>query len=273
MILVFMARSEGYVKFSVKKLRFDRRMIKKMLIIGIPSGIQSALFSLSNVMIQSAVNAFGDVIMAGNSAASNLEGFVYIAMNSVYHASLTFVGQNVGAKTYRNIKRITLLCVLIVTAIGMGTAGIILLFRYFFVGLYAHGNDAVIGYAVIRLFTILPFYFLCGVMEVLSGAIRGMGKSVTTMVISLMGACAFRIAWVNLIFFFVPHEIVWVYLSWPISWVLVVLMNTVGLVVYYRRLVRYDSLEARINLHFSKHFRHVNTKTGESQSKKEDCAV
>ncbi len=238
MILVFMARSDGCLQFCIKRLRFHRPLIKKMLYIGIPSGIQGSLFSLSNVMIQSAINGFGDTIMAGNTAASNLEGFVYIAMNAVYQASLTFVGQNVGAKTYRNIKKITILCLCSVVVLGLTTGGVILFFREFFVGLYAPGNAVVTEVAVTRLFSILPVYFLCGMMEVLAGAIRGMGKSVTTMVISLLGACAFRIVWVKTIFLVAPKEISWIYLSYPISWLLVIVFDVLFLVYYYRKLVR-----------------------------------
>ena len=237
MILIFMARSDSCIRFSVRQLRFHWPSIKQMLYIGIPSGIQSSLFSLSNVMIQSGINSFGDVIMAGNSAASNLEGFVYIAMNSVYHAALTFTGQNVGAKKYKNIKRITLYCLICAVILGLGTGGIVLLFRRFFVNLYAPGNEVVMQYAIKRLFAILPVYFLCGMMEVLSGVLRGMGKSVTTMVVSLMGACVFRILWVKLIYYFVPRDIFYIYLSYPISWLLVIGCNALFLILYYRRLV------------------------------------
>ena len=242
MILIFMAKSDGCIHFSPRKLRFHVPLIKRMLYIGVPSGIQGSLFSLSNVMIQSTINSFGDTVMAGNTAASNLEGFVYIAMNAVYQASLTFVGQNVGAKTYRNIKRISLYSVLCVTVIGLSFGGVILLFRQFFVGLYAPGNTAVQEIAIRRLFSILPVYWMCGLMEVLGGAIRGMGKSVTTMVISLLGACAFRILWVKTIFFVAPRTIEMVYLSYPISWMLVIVCNGLFLVRYYRRLTRGEEI-------------------------------
>jgi len=247
MILVFMARSEGCLKFSFRKLRFHRLLIKRMLYIGIPSGIQSSLFALSSVIIQAAINSFGDTIIAGNTAASNLENFVYIAMNAVYQASLTFVGQNVGAKTYKNIKKITVLCLCSVTVLGVAVGGIILLFREFFVGLYAPGNAMVTAVAIARLFIILPSYFLCGGQEVLAGALRGMGKSVTTMVISLFGVCVFRIVWVKTIFLVAPREISWIYLSYPISWLLVILFDVVFLVYYYRKLVRSEKdVESRV---------------------------
>ncbi len=236
MVLVYMSRTDGVLKFSFRKLRLNRVIVKKILLIGIPSGIQSSLFALSNVMIQSSINFFGDVTVAGNAAGSNLEGFVYIAMNSVYHASLTFVGQNVGAKTYENIKKIVWQGVCCAATIGLAVGGIILLFGNFFVGLYATEPE-VIASALKRNAYILPVYFLCGIMEVLSGAIRGMGKSMTSMVISLIGACAFRIVWCKTMVLWFPR-IEMIYLSYPISWLLVIVANAVFLVYYYRNLLK-----------------------------------
>ncbi len=236
MILIFLMKSDGILHFSFRKLRFDKASVRRVLAIGVPSGIQSSLFSLANTMIQSAVNSFGDVAVASYSAAGNLEGFVYVAMNSVYQTAMTFTGQNVGAKKYRNLKRITLLGIVAATVVGLVMGGIILLFSDFFVGLYAPDNEPVLAYTRERLAIILPTYFLCGVMEVLAGVLRGMGKSVFTMINSLVGACAFRILWVKTIYLFVPRDIVWIYLSWPISWVLVILANLVCLIIFYRRL-------------------------------------
>lgn len=236
MILIFMHRSDGCMHVAFSRLRLDGHIIRKILYIGIPSGIQSSLFSLSNVMIQSSINTFGDAVMAGNTAASNLEGFIYIIMNSVSQASVTFVGQNVGAKYYTNIKKITWYTVLCVVVLGLSSSGIVILFREFFVGLYAPGNPEVIEIAIGRIFSVLPLYFLCGLMEVLGGALRGMGKSITTMVISLLGACAFRIFWVKVILPVFP-VIECVYLSYPVSWLTVVLCDVIFLVVYYRKLV------------------------------------
>ena len=237
MILVYMHRQEGCMHVSFRKLRLDRHIIGKILYIGVPSGFQSALFSLSNVMIQASINGFGDVVMAGNTAGANLEGFIYIIMNAVSQASVTFVGQNVGARKYENIKRVTWYNLACVTILGLFSAGVVILFRYFFVGLYASGNPQVIEVAVGRILAVLPFHFLCGVMEVLGGALRGMGKSITTMVISLLGACAFRILWVNTVLPLFP-VVKCVYLSYPISWLLVVVCNAIFLIVEYRKHTR-----------------------------------
>ncbi len=241
MILTYMSRTDGVLKFSFRKLRLNRLIVKKILAIGIPSGIQSSLFSLSNVMIQSSINFFGDVVVAGNAAGGNLEGFVYIAMNAMYHAALTFVGQNVGAKKYHNIKRITLCCTLCATVIGLAVGGVILLFGGFFVGIYASEPD-VIAAGLTRNWAILPFYWMCGVMEALCGAIRGMGKSMTTMVISLLGACVLRVVWCKTlaVWFRTVNMVYW---CWPVSWVVVIVASIIAFAYFYKQLIRQQSFD------------------------------
>ncbi len=240
MIVVYMLRTKGVMHLSFSKLHIHLRILGQMLYIGIPSGLQGVGFALANVMIQSSINYFGDTVMAGNAASSNLEHFCYIAINSVYHASLTFVGQNVGAKRYENIRKVMWNCLLCVTVIGLGTSGILLMFRNFFVGFYIT-DSAAMEVAVMRMLWILPLYFTCGTMDVFCGAIRGMGKSVTSMVISLLGVCVFRIAWVKILFVVVAEpSIGQVYLSYPISWVLVNFCSAVAFLYYYRKLVRSD---------------------------------
>ncbi len=254
LILIYMMRVDSPIKFSFKKLCLDKASIKRMLVIGIPSGLQSTLFSFSNVLIQSSVNGFGDLVMAGNAAASNLEGFSYIAMNAVYRASLNFTGQNVGAKKYKNIKIITIQTVICASVIGLVCAAIILLFRNALVGLYisdegitAEAFKITWDAAMKRLFYILPLYFLCGVMEALCGVLRGMGKSISAMVFSLVGACAFRIIWIETVFKFISPEINTVYLSYPISWLLVIIMDLIYLIYSYRKIVRQTPTDALFN--------------------------
>ena len=243
MILRFMHKSEGPIHLSFKSLRLHTPLLKKILYIGIPSGLQGTLFSFSNVLIQSSLNALDTELsmmgnlVAGNTAAGNLEGFVYIAMNAVYQASMTFVGQNVGAKRYSNIKKIVWTCVLCAASIGIVSSAVILLFREFFVGLYVKGNPVVMQGAIRRMLIILPLYWMCGVMETLSGALRGMGKSVTAMIVSLMGACALRIVWIKT-FFVWFHSLECLYFSYPVSWTLVIVTDTICLFFFYRKLTR-----------------------------------
>ena len=237
MILVFMMRSDDYMRFSPKDMCFDKKKISKILYIGIPSGLQSCVFSIGNVMIQSSINSLGETVMAGSAAAANLEGFVYIAMNALYHVSLTFVGQAVGAKAYRYIKKIVAYSVAVVTALGLVTGILILVFNKQLIGLYAPNNEAVLNEALKRLIIILPTYFLCGNMEVLCGALRAMGKSITAMVVSLAGACGLRVLWVQTVFRFV-RTAECVYYSYPISWFITMVCHLIFLIFFVRKVIR-----------------------------------
>ena len=237
MILVFMMRSKDYMHFSFKDIRIDRKKVSKILYIGIPSGIQSCLFSLGNVMIQSSINSLGDVVMAGSAAASNLEGFVYITMNALYHVSLTFVGQAIGAKAYGSIKKIVAYSSAVVSVIGLSCAGLILLFNRPLIGLYAPDNAPVIEEAFTRMLIILPGYFMCGIMEVLCGALRSMGKSITAMVVSLAGACGLRILWVKTVFHFVRTPEC-VYFSYPVSWFITAVCHLIFLSIFLHKLIK-----------------------------------
>lgn len=160
--------------------------------VGLPAGIYGSLFSISNVIIQSAVNGFGKAVMAGNSTATNLEGFVYTSMNAIYNAAITFTGQNYGAKKFDRIKKILLNCILLVIIIGVVMGLSFLLAGRFLSSLYSN-DPVVIEYLLVRLKIILPTYFLCGLMEVLTGVLRGMGYSIIPMIMSFLGACVFRI--------------------------------------------------------------------------------
>ena len=242
LILIYMRRVDNCIKFSFRKLCFDGTSIKRMLVIGIPSGIQGVLFSFSNVLIQSSINSFGDWVMAGNAAASNIEGFVYIAMNAVYRASLTFAGQNMGARKYKNIKLITIQCGFCAAVIGIVCAAVVLLFREPLVGLYVSSEGITpeayaesINTAMTRMFTILPFYFLCGVMESMCGILRGMGKSTITMIFSLLGACALRVVWIETVFKFLLHSPFGIFVSYPISHATVIVLEVIYFIIIYRR--------------------------------------
>ena len=210
----------------------------KMVQIGVPAGMQGALFSISNVLIQSSVNSFGSVAMAGNTAASNIEGFVYTAMNAFHQAAISFSGQNYGARKYKRIFNVLVICEVMVVAVGvlMGNAA------YFFGGtllkLYTI-DPAVIQYGILRMRIISVPYFLCGVMDVAVGALRGMGYAIMPMLVSLTGACLFRVVWIYTIFQSI-RTLECLYFSYPISWTLTFLVHFVCFAVVYRRLLKRD---------------------------------
>ena len=236
MSVVYLMKTSGPLKLSFRELRIDGAKVKKMLHIGIPSGIQSTLFSLSNVLIQSSINSFGDVVVAGSAASSSLEGFLYIAMNSMYHVALTFVGQNVGAKKFKNIKRITAYSAILVVAIGLIGGAILLTFRYPLISLYVTSNAAMDA-AMQRMFIIAGTYFLCGLMDVFCGVLRALDRSVTAMVISLGGACGLRILWIQTMFRWFPSPQM-VYISYPITWIITLSFHLIFIIVVSKKLIR-----------------------------------
>lgn len=236
LVVICLIKDKDYCKMSFRKLRVHGKEFIEILRVGLPAGVYSSLFSLSNVIIQSAVNGFGKAVMAGNSAGSNLEGFVYISMNAFYNAAITFTGQNYGARKYERIKRVFLDCLLLVTVVGAVLGVVFLLFSRFLSSLYSPDPE-VINYSITRLKVDLPLYFTCGVMEVLVGVLRGMGYSIVPMIISFLGACVFRIVWVFTVF--ETWHFLWVlYVSYPVSWILTSAAHLITYLVCYRKIMR-----------------------------------
>lgn len=236
LVLRCLMHSDGDYRLILKELKIVPDKLFKMIQIGLPAGLQGMLFSISNVLIQSSVNSFGSIAMAGNTAASNIEGFIYTAMNSLYQTAISFTGQNYGAQKYKRIGKILLQCQLIVIIVGLvgGNAA------YFSSGtlLRLYSKDAqVIEYGVLRLSIICTTYCLCGMMDVMVGSLRGMGYSIMPMLVSLSGACLFRVVWIYTIFK-QYHTLKCLYWSYPISWTLTFLVHLLCFAVVYRRLCR-----------------------------------
>ncbi len=222
-------------KLSLKKLKIDKYALSQIIGIGLPAGIQGSLFSISNVSVQSAVNSFNiPAVNNGCSAASNLEGFVYMGMNAFQQTATTFVGQNSGARRYYNVGKITGLCMLCASAVGLilGVSGRV--FAPVLLSLYLPEGGEAITYGIIRMNYVCLPYFLCGIMDVLSGTLRGMGTSITPMVVSIMGACGLRILWIMTVF--AKHRTLdMLYLVFPISWIVTILALAVCFVVIWNR--------------------------------------
>lgn len=216
LVMICLLRSDGAIHLDIKELRINPSQLKDIFRIGLPAGLQGSLFSISNVLIQSSVNSFGSIAMAGNSAASNIEGFVYTSMNALHQADLTFASQNLGAKQYDRVRRVMWVCLGVVTAIGLGMG-----LAFYAIGptlISFYNTDAeVIRYGMLRLSIILPTYFLCGTMDTMVGQLRGIGYSILPMIVSLTGACLLRIVWIFTIFAATP-TLNTLYISYPISW-------------------------------------------------------
>ena len=242
LILLCLSRQEGMIRLSRKYLHFSLDKGIRMVKLGVPAGVQGMLFSISNVLIQSSVNGFGATVMAGNTASLNIENFVYISMNGIYQTALSFTSQNMGAGQYKRIDKILLECLGIVSLIGLVLG----------VGAYVFGNSLlhiystdpqVIEIGLLRLSIICTPYFLCGIMDVLVGCLRGMGYSLMPMIVSLIGVCLFRVIWIFTIFQ-IHRELFVLYISYPISWIMTIVVD-----ICCYRIVRKRISEKRVMEH------------------------
>ena len=219
LVMISLMKRTDACRFSFKKIKFHSRQLKKIIFIGLPAGIQGSLFSISNVLIQSSVNSFGSVVMSGNAASQNIEGFVYISMNSFQQTALNFTGQNYGAGKFDRIKKILGIDLVCVFAVGTILSMLVLFFGQPLLSFYINDSDQAIEYGLIRMKYILITYFLCGIMDVMTGMLRGIGSSAAPMLITILGVCGIRIAWIYTVFQSPEyHTIESIYLSYPISW-------------------------------------------------------
>ena len=225
LVLRCLMKSEGMFQLHMGKLRIKKQKALQIVRIGLPAGLQGAIFSISNVLIQSSINSFGSVAMAGNTAAGNLEGFVYTYMNAVYQTNLSFTSQNMGAGNWKRMKKILGICLVFVSVVGLVMGRGFVFFGHQLLGIYS-SDPEVIQYGINRMQVICGTYLLCGIMDVLVGSMRGMGYSFVPMIVSLVGACGLRILWIFTVFQW--HRSLFVlYLSYPITWILTALAHTV----------------------------------------------
>lgn len=228
-------REEGILRLQFSKLTIDTNVLMKIIRIGVPASVQGIMFSISNVIIQASVNSFGAVIVAGNSAAANIEGFVYVSMNAFYQACMTFVSTNVGARKFHRINSIVIKAEIIVTIVGITFGNI----------MYLLGNDVLYFYTdsaevvdagMIRMACVLVPYFLCGMMDVMVGAIRGLGYAIMPMIVTIIGVCGVRLFWI-FTFFKTPrfHETKYLYLTYPVTWSITFLAHVICFVIVKRK--------------------------------------
>lgn len=239
LVIRCLVKTEGDYKLNLRELKIMPDKLLKMIQIGVPAGLQGALFSISNVLIQSSVNSFGSTVMAGNTAASNLEGFTYTAMNALYQTAISFTGQNYGAMKFKRIGKIAVICQLMVVMVGLVMGNTMYLLGDKLLLLYSTEPE-VIEIGLVRLSIISVFYCLCGMMDVMVGSLRGMGYSIMPMLVSLTGACLFRIVWIYTIFQEI-HTLKCLYTSYPISWTLTFSVHLVCFLFVYRKLLKTNS--------------------------------
>ena len=233
LIVLCLMRVDGMCNVNLRRLRFYPDKFRRMMQVGLPAGLQSVIFNISNVLIQSSVNSFGATVVAGNTAASNIEGFVYTSMNALYQTSLSFTSQNLGAKQYHRIDQILVRCLALVLLIGLVLGNGAHLFGRTLLGIYS-GEADVIEYGMMRLGVVSVTYCLCGMMDVVAGSVRGLGYSILPMLVSLAGACVFRVIWIFTVFQW-QHTLFSLYVSYPISWALTISAHLVCYFVVRRR--------------------------------------
>ena len=246
LVLRALMNREDACKLILKDMKIYRQQLVKIIRIGFPAGIQGSLFSISNVIIQSSVNSFGSVVMSGNAAAQNIEGFVYISMNSVSQTALNYAGQNHGAGKFDRIKKIMFACLALAVGAGVSLGGLSVLFARPLLSIYITDSQEAIKYGLIRLLYICLPYFLCGIMDVATGMLRGIGSSVAPMFITVAGVCGFRILWIYTVFR-IPqyHTLEILYSSYMISWAATFIIEAVVFHFILRKMINNNA--ARIS--------------------------
>lgn len=237
-VRTLMRRSDA-CRLELGKLRLHKEQLAKMLRIGLPAGIQSSLFAISNVLIQSSVNSFGDVFMSGSAAAGNIEGFVYVALNAFHQTAVNFIGQNAGAQKNDRVSKTLWICLACTVVVGLSLGSLVWCFGSRLLSIYITDSPEAISYGLIRMGYICLPYFLCGMMDVSTGALRGLGSSFVPMLISVLGVCGLRIGWIMTIFriprFHTPQCL---FLSYSISWAVTFLCQMVAFLIVFREYTR-----------------------------------
>ncbi len=243
LVTIALMRRTDACRLMLKKIRFYKKQLLKIVRIGLPAGIQGSMFSISNVIIQSSINSFNsEAILSGNGAASNLEGFIFVIMNSFHQSAVNYTGQNAGAHQFNRIKKIYGTCLGYVTIASLVSSLTFWLFGRQLLSVYITDSQEAIEYGMIRMTYIMLPYFICGLMDVSTGALRGLGSSFVPMVITVLGVCGIRILWIYTIFQ-IPqyHTPECLYISYVISWTITFIAQTIAYLLVYKKKANADS--------------------------------
>ena len=236
LVLLCLMRAQDCLHFSWRELRVDRRSLALMAKVGIPAGIQSCLFSLANVVIQGAINAYGSIVVAGCSAAGSIDGFIYVAMNTFHQSAQTFLSQNIGAGKYERVKEILKKCLLCTVVTGALLSAVACIWSEPLLRIYNQDPD-VLAVGVVRLRMVVAPYVIFGMADVLTGAMRGCGSPVLPVIVNLLCTCAFRLAWIAAINTD-TMPVTWVYMSYPASWMVLFAVMLICWCRLYRKRIR-----------------------------------
>ena len=236
LVVISLMKRNDSCKLILSKMHFYKPQLVKIIRIGLPSGIQGSLFSISNVLIQSSINSFGDIVMSGNAAAANIDGFLYVILNAFHQTALNYIGQNAGARKYDRVKRVLTICLISVCIVGISVSTVAYLAGPTLLSFYIPDSAEAIQWGMVRLTFLCIPYFLCGLMDVSTGALRGMGASLAPMIISILGVCGIRISWISTIFqmpqFHTPQCL---YASYTVSWIATFTCQMIAFFLIYRK--------------------------------------
>lgn len=226
-------------KLILKNLKISWKRVGEMFKIGIPAGLQSSVFSISNVIIQSSVNSFGAIALSGHAAAQSIDGFVMAAANSFDQPSMNFTAQNYGAGNFKRIKRIVITSMLCATMVGLTVGLGIFALGKPLLSIYINDSAEAISYGMLRLGITAPLYFLCAIMNVLGGAVRGLGHSFAPMVNAVFGACVLRIVFIFTLFKLPAyHSLQALYFSYPVTWIITCGLQAVTLIIVLKKIMK-----------------------------------
>ena len=238
MIVVYMTRLEGMCNFSFKKLAACREMVNGILSNGVPVGLQSSVLALSNVLVQTAKNSYGEIVIAGATAAGNIEGYIGVVLSGIATAVITIVSQNMGANKYDRVKKILKMSLVMVVVIGVTLGVLVTLLGEPLLSLYVsddeEAKDQIIAEGMKMMYIVCLPYFLIGIYECLTAALKGMKKAVTAMILSLSGMCGFKLLWIYFVLPHLPRDASMLYVAYPIAWALTALAALAAFVVVYR---------------------------------------
>ena len=233
LLLVTLMKNKGLFSFSIHNIDYSWRIFGRMIAIGVPAGLQSSAFSLSNVFLQSGVNSFGTNGMAAGTAVNTYEGLMWVTLSSFNSAATTFVSQNYGAANMKRAKKAMKYSIMITAGIGIVMGLTMFLCGDLLMSVFIHGNPEALQFARERYMVTFPIYFLAGIMSMLPGVIRGFGSSLPPSIISLVGACGIRIVWVYTVFKAYHHMSV-LFLVHPVTWIITNIALTINLIIVYK---------------------------------------
>lgn len=217
LVLLSLAKRVDAIRFDFRQMRMDFESLKNIVKIGVPAGLQSCMYNIANILIQSSVNSFGAIAVTGNSAAINVEGFAFVAMNAFYQSAMTFAGQNMGAKKYSRLNRVYAINIMCTLFVGLVVGILFNVFIEPVLSLYSVTDPVAVEFARVRMFYITFLYFLCGILDVTTGVLRGIGSSLVPMIICVIGVCGLRLLWIYTIFA-QHHTPETLFVIYPISW-------------------------------------------------------